>query len=160
MSEWDNFFIAEVGASAALLGLLFVSISINLTRILSLPTLPGRAFGALMILLVVLIVSSLLLTPGQPTALIGAEILVIGAIGWAVIARIDLGVLGSARPEYKRRAWGLIVLNQAALILYVASGIVILSAGKVGLYLLVPAIIASFIKAALDAWVLMIEINR
>jgi hypothetical protein len=160
VSEWENFFTAQVGASAALLGLLFVSISINLTRILSHATLPGRAFGALMILLMVLIVSSLLLTPGQSTALIGAEILVVGAIGWAVIARIDLGYLSGARPEYMRRAWGLIVLNQAALGLYVAAGIVTMSAGKVGLYLLVPAIIASFVKATLDAWVLMIEINR
>ena len=160
MSEWDNFFTAQVSASAALLGLLFVSISINLSRILSFPTLPGRAFAALMILLVVLIISSLLLVPGKPTALIGAEILVIGAIGWAAIARIDIGILSSARPEHRARALGLVAVNQTALILYVASGIVILSVGKVGLYLLVPAIIASFVKAALDAWVLLIEINR
>jgi hypothetical protein len=160
VSEWDNFFTAQVGASAALLGLLFVSISINLTRILSLPTLPGRAFGALMVLLVVLIVSSLLLVPQQPMALIGAEILVIGAIAWVGIARIDMGVLNSAGPDHKQRVRGLIVLNQASLILYMACGIVTLSVGKVGLYLLVPAIIASFVKAALDAWVLMIEINR
>jgi hypothetical protein len=160
VSGWENFFTAQVGASAALLGLLFVSISINLTRILSYPTLPGRAFGALMVLLVVLIISSLLLVPQQPMALIGAEILVIGAIAWVGIARIDIGVLTSARSDYKRRIWGLVVLNQAGLILYIASGVVTLSAGKVGLYLLVPAIIASFVKAALDAWVLLIEINR
>jgi hypothetical protein len=160
VSEWQNFFTAQVGASAALLGLLFVSISINLTRILSYPTLPGRAFGALMILLVVLIISSLLLVPQQPMALIGAEILIIGAIAWVGIARIDMGVLNTTPSDRKMRATALIVLNQASLILYVACGIVTLSAGKVGLYLLVPAIVASFVKAALDAWVLMIEINR
>jgi hypothetical protein len=64
MSGWENFFISEVGAAAALAGLLFVGVSINLTRILSLPRLPNRALLALVILLAILVVSSLLLVPG------------------------------------------------------------------------------------------------
>jgi hypothetical protein len=36
----------------------------------------------------------------------------------------------------------------------------VLTRGVGGLYLLVPAIIISFIKALLDAWVLLVEINR
>jgi modulator of FtsH protease len=32
MSGWDNFFLAEAGASAALTGLIFVGVSINLTK--------------------------------------------------------------------------------------------------------------------------------
>ena len=34
MASWENFFIAEVGASAAPAGLIFVGVSINLKRIL------------------------------------------------------------------------------------------------------------------------------
>jgi hypothetical protein len=40
IAGWENFLIAEVGASAALLGLVFVAISINLARIISLPLSP------------------------------------------------------------------------------------------------------------------------
>ena len=47
MEQWDYFFQAQVGASAALVGLIFVSISISLTRILAAPPLPGRALHAL-----------------------------------------------------------------------------------------------------------------
>src|SRR6185312_6154219 len=43
MPEWTDFFVAEVGASAALAGLVIVAISINVTRIISYPWLPGRA---------------------------------------------------------------------------------------------------------------------
>jgi len=43
MTGWENFFIAEVGASAALAGLIFFGVSINLTGILSLPRLADRA---------------------------------------------------------------------------------------------------------------------
>jgi modulator of FtsH protease len=38
--------------------------------------------------------------------------------------------------------------------------VVILAAGAVGLYWVVAAIILSFLKAIVDAWVLLVEINR
>ncbi|HEX3901634.1 MAG TPA: hypothetical protein VH853_02220 [Polyangia bacterium] len=40
---WESFFVAEVGAAAALTGLLFVAVSINLSKVLAFPQLPGRA---------------------------------------------------------------------------------------------------------------------
>ena len=47
MSGWDNFLLAQVGASAALAGLVFVGVSINLTRILSTGSLPVFAKNSL-----------------------------------------------------------------------------------------------------------------
>jgi hypothetical protein len=44
MTGWENFFIAEMGASAALVGLIFVGVSINLTRILPL-VIPAVIFS-------------------------------------------------------------------------------------------------------------------
>lgn len=160
MDAWQTFFAAEVGASAALLGLLFVSVSINLTKILSFRALPNRAFGALLMMLIVLIVCSLMLTPGQPMRLVGAEILVVGLGFWWRIAGLDLTIWKHTEREYRKRAAALIILDQAAMLLYVAAGLVVIAAGLAGLYLLVPAILLSFAKAALDAWVLLVEINR
>ncbi|HEU4397243.1 MAG TPA: hypothetical protein VFU54_05320 [Actinomycetota bacterium] len=40
---WESLFVAEAGASAALAGLLFVAVSINLAKVLEHPTAqPGR----------------------------------------------------------------------------------------------------------------------
>jgi hypothetical protein len=42
---WFDFGVGIVGAAAALAGLLFVAISINIELILAIPTLPSRAAG-------------------------------------------------------------------------------------------------------------------
>ena len=97
MIGWENFFIAEVGASAALLGLIFVGVSINLTRIISLPGLPNRALLALIILLTILVMCSLLLVPGQSQTLVGIELLVVGLLVWITATRLD--VMNSAKER-------------------------------------------------------------
>jgi len=79
-ADWHEFFVAAVGASAALLGLLFVTISINLEQILKHRHLPGRAAGTLGTLLSVLVVCSFGLAPGQSNRALGVEILATGAV--------------------------------------------------------------------------------
>jgi hypothetical protein len=56
---WFEFGVGIIGAAAALAGLLFVAMSINIERILALPKLPSRAGGN-----VVLFVLPLLLAYG------------------------------------------------------------------------------------------------
>src|ERR1700733_12539251 len=77
---WANFFVAEVGAAAALSGLIIVAISINLQRILSFPQLPGRAAEMLILLVGALTACSLALMPGQPLKVLGGEILAAGLL--------------------------------------------------------------------------------
>ncbi len=49
MEPWANFFLGELGASAALAGLLFVSLSVNQSRILELGRIAARGMAALML---------------------------------------------------------------------------------------------------------------
>jgi hypothetical protein len=46
--DWGPFTTAQLGAAAALGGLVFVGLSLNLKKILSYAWLPGRALLALM----------------------------------------------------------------------------------------------------------------
>ena len=82
MPNWSNFFAAEAGAAAALAGLLFVAVSINLVRILEFPHLPTRAAEALIALLSVLFVASFALIPGQSLRTFGIEIAATGMAVW------------------------------------------------------------------------------
>jgi hypothetical protein len=85
---WGELFLAEAGASAALAGLLFVAISINLTKILEVRGLVGRAGEAIVLLVAVLIVSTLVLVPDQPRVALGTELLVTGLLAWSILVVI------------------------------------------------------------------------
>jgi len=141
-------------------GLIFVGLSINMARVLALPRVPERALQTIVILLAVLIASSLLLVPGQSTWEVGLEILVVGAVVWVFSTWLDVGTLRHMTKEVRKYWVQNAVLGQAALLPYVVAGLVMLTAGAEGVYFLVLAVLFSFVKAIIDAWVLVIEINR
>jgi hypothetical protein len=159
MEAWGGFFIAQVGASAALAGLIFVAVSLNLTKVLALSHLPKRAFQALMVLMEILIVSSLALVP-QPLSWFGGEAILISLPIWITVIVFDTQTLVIAGKDYRRRSVQRMVISQAAALLFVVGAVATLAFGLVGIYWLAPAIICSYLIALLDAWVLLIEINR
>ena len=160
MAAWSNFFFAEVGASAALVGLIFVAVSINLSKISASPRLVSRGFEALSILLVVLIACSLMLVPDQSNTVIGLELLVIGVIMWVRLTWHNIKDVRQVEPKYRRFAQINFAFDQVTMLPYIAAALSVLTWGTNGLYWLVAATILSFCKALSDAWVLLIEINR
>jgi modulator of FtsH protease len=74
--------MAEAGASAALTGLIFVGVSLNLSKILSIRMLPDRALEALILLLSALTFSCLLLVPVHSHVVVGIEVLSLGLLLW------------------------------------------------------------------------------
>ena len=65
ISEWSDLFVASAGATAALAGLVFVAISINIDRILKLEGVAELGLITLILLVGVLVVSLFGLIPGQ-----------------------------------------------------------------------------------------------
>src|SRR5271165_6555752 len=80
LQAWNNFFMGELGAAAALAGLLFVSISVNQARILSLGRMADRGLEAMVMLFLIIVVASLPLIPWQPARWLGGEILTVGGL--------------------------------------------------------------------------------
>jgi hypothetical protein len=159
MENWGLFFAAQVGASAALTGLIFVSVSLSLARIIATPNLPMRAFQALVILMQILIVSSLAIVP-QSLTLFGSEIVAIATPIWILVVIFDRRTMSAALSYSTLRAVGRVFISQIAALLFVIAGAGILVLGLGGIHWLVPAIICSYLVALTDAWVLLIEINR
>src|SRR4051812_48838511 len=92
---WHDFFVAMAGASAALAGLVMVALSVNIKAILALPSLPARAGAAVGSLVLAVVICGLALIPGQPAALLGAEVLVgagLAAVPHAAYLRQSAGL--------------------------------------------------------------------
>src|SRR5271155_3671143 len=96
---WSPFFVAMIGASAALTGLLFVAVSINLDSILKGGKfLTSRAAETLATLMLVVVSSALALVP-QNTRLLGAEILAIATPFLVITTWRQLGHLRGHRDD-------------------------------------------------------------
>ncbi len=160
MSGWDNFFIAQVGASAAFAGLVFVGVSINLTKIVAVPRQVGFALEALVVLLDVLITSSLLLVPGQPPAFRGGKVLVVGLGAWLLVSAQQGRTARALERQYRRAYLAAVSLGQAATLPFLLVGLALIARGAGGLYWIIPGVVFSFLDAFYLAWVLLIEINR
>jgi modulator of FtsH protease len=157
---WETFFTAQVAASATLAGLLFVGVSLNLKTILANDGLPDRALAGFYLLLAILVLSSLMLVPGQPLRLIGVEVLALSIALWLAATRLAVNSLRRSAAENRHYfIWHLGSL-QAAVLPYIVGGGLLLAGSQNGLYWIVAAIVVSLFVASFEAWVLLIEINR
>lgn len=159
-SEWHDLGVAAAGASAALAGLLFVAVSINLDRVLAYPWLPGRVGETVVLLVAVLVESLVLLAPGQSRTALGVEILVTGAAAWAIATAIHVR-LRRHRADITAAQRGLrVATGQAATVPAIVAGAALLAHGGGGLYWLLAGITLSLVVSVTNAWVLLIEIVR
>jgi hypothetical protein len=158
-SEWSDLFVATAGASAALAGLVFVAVSINVDRIVSLAGLPDRALATVLLLVSVVLVSVAGLIPGQSRVALGAELLGEGLVmGAAILFLHGRSLARSAFPRLSRVARHIpIALGTLPLVIGGAS--IIAGAGG-GLYWTTAGMLAAIAAAVLNAWVLLIEILR
>jgi modulator of FtsH protease len=161
MEGWTDFFVAEVGAAAALAGLLVVAISINIERILKYPSLPGRAWQTLVMVGVALVIASLALLPRQPLVYFGWEALVGGLVVAATGVLEAIHTLRIRHPE-DPAAWVFIPLATVtvACLPNLIGGWLLIAGNDAGLYWVAVGVILSFLATLQNGWVLLIEILR
>ncbi|MGY1603299.1 hypothetical protein [Geodermatophilus sp. SYSU D00815] len=155
---WHDLGVAVAGACAALTGLLFVAVSLNLARILEFRTLPGRAARTLGLLVALLVAGVLLLVPGQPDGALAAEL---GGLGLFLAASAGTSVRHVRHGEspHSRVVPAAAVLLVPALALLVC-GVSLAAGAGGGLYWLAAAVVTGMAGATVNAWVLLVEINR
>ena len=79
---------------------------------------------------------------------------------WFVISKLDISIYRGRDKNYRKQYMLHMAVNQVSVLTYIICGISLLYSGSNGLYWMVPAMMLSFIKAVLDAWVLLVEIHR
>jgi hypothetical protein len=158
-TEWHDLFVAAAGASAALAGLLFVAVSINLERILQFEGLPERGLETVAMLLAVLLISLVGLIPGQSHVALGAEVLVLAVALVAFIGRLPTKYTG---PDEVPRSWVYTrwALRLVGTVPFIVAGVSLLAEAGGGLYWVVDGIVFAILAAVANAWVLLVEILR
>jgi modulator of FtsH protease len=151
--DWQGFAEVAGSASGALTGLLFVSVSLNASRIAGHQGLRGSAAQTLVLFLAPLGMAMVLLVPGQPDWALGAELIAVGLIAsWILvsIARLKHGLADDDRQLiaiFNRRGTNVLVM-----LLFVASGTVLACGANAGLYLLLPASLVALVSGVINAW--------
>jgi hypothetical protein len=151
--------VAAAGASAALAGLVFVAVSINVDRILGFKGLPERALATVMLLLSVVLVSLIGLIPGQSRTALAGELLGVGMVfAVGILVLTSRSMAGRDRhPVHVYAHWLLVALGTVPVVLGAVS--LFAEAGG-GLYWVAAGIVLATTAAVANAWVLLVEILR
>ena len=158
--EWSGFGEAVATAAAALAGLLFIAVSINLKRILEFPSLPTRAGQTLIFFVTPLITAMLIITPGQARIALAVELMATGLTIGGIQLYLDLTTdRGDEDTAFRRLISVLVPASFSCGSLVVAGATLATQAGG-GLYWLVPSVLSAIIFGLSNVWVLLVEILR
>lgn len=161
---WSEFFLAAAGATAALSGLIFVGLSVNVRTVIDLdkrtgaPLLTGRAIEALVALLNVLVISIVALTPTIPRGVLAAFILVVAGESGISPFRVLQATRG--QPAVEKATLLRLVMAVALTLSLLLSGVTLAAGTGGGLFWLPAAFVLAIFVAAVNAWVLLVEVLR
>jgi modulator of FtsH protease len=160
VDSWDSFFVAETAAAAALLGLMFVALSINLKQVIESAGLADRALGALLLLLAILIAGLLLAMPDQPVSVLGIEAAATAIVTGVIATLLGLRGLRRADAQFRINFIQNLVTNIAALAPILVGGLLMLGGGEAGFYWVGAGMCIVIFKAVSEGWIFLVEINR
>ena len=161
MEGWGEFYVGEVGAAAALAGLLFVAISINIEKILAVATLPARAAQTLLIVTSALVIGCFALFPNQPLPAFGWEAIAVYAV-LLCSGAVQVATLRHFRAAEGPLVW--LVVPTSVLVLVTVPGVVgailLITGNSVGAYWIGVDNILALLGTLLGGWVMLVEILR
>lgn len=158
--QWTNFYLGEVGAAAALTGLFFVAVSINISSIVGDRTLAGRAGETIAMLVGALLTSSLMLVPVQDQPWLGVEVLLVAAVVWWVPVRIQFEDRKEISPQAARTFPQRVLITQLATAPAIVAGVLLIVGSPAGYPVLAVGVLVTFFASVMNAWVLLVEILR
>lgn len=159
LGQWHDFFVMVGGGAAALTGLVFVAMTLNLASITQDATHRYRAIGTLAGFVAIFAICALALMGGQGHQAVGIEWLVV-ATGAAVI--YVHGYVQAMRSGGSSAGLGAsrLVTGTACYVAEIA-GAILLTAGQVaGPYVASVAMVAYLAFSVSGAWLLIIGVYR
>jgi hypothetical protein len=158
VSEWGDFAVVIGAATASLLGLLFVAVSIRVETIARSVELRNRSAQTLALLLTGLLVSALLAVPGQRKWVLGAEYLALTLVVAGVAVWLDRRAGGDGGSAIGRRLDSINPTYVTCVLLTVAA-ILLVAGHRDGIYVIVPALVAVLAGGVVNAWLILVRLT-
>jgi hypothetical protein len=156
---WDTFAVIIGGAAGALVGLLFVAVSIRVTSIAASPELRNRAAQTLSLFVTVLLTAALLGILGQPVRILGIEVVLLAGVAATVLYLLDRRATSARSQQAIARVLDAISPNTTTCALLAAAGVVLICGYHAGLYVLVAPTIAALAGGIISAWLFLVRVT-
>jgi hypothetical protein len=157
MSGWGVFATVTGSATAALLGLLFVAVSIRVEAITHSKELVNRAAQTMALLLGGLLTATLLAVPGQHDWTLGVEYVAL-ALVVITVARVLDRRAGTKRGTALGHLLDSFNPTLVTCLLLVVAGIILILGDDDGTYFVVPALVAVLAGGVVNAWLLLVRL--
>jgi modulator of FtsH protease len=153
--QWNNFFVLVGTGSAALTGLVFVAMSINLKAVANDATHTYRAINMLSGFTAVFILGSLALMGHQTYRTLGIEWLIVAAFAAAINTN---GYVQAFRLVGSRYALGpiRIVGGSACYLGQIVGSLMLFSGSRAGIYVAAISLIVNFYFMVSGSWLLIV----
>ncbi len=158
-AAWENFAVISGSAAGALTGLLFVAVSLNRDRIVSHPALRGEAGQTLVLFLLALLLSLLLVIPGDSARILGIVLVALAIVAGAIQILTWRGgrrsnATGVGPEDRLARLVDAVSPNLATVLLTIVAGCLQI-AGANGLYWVAAAEVAALVGGVVNAWLFL-----
>ena len=159
LEGWHDFFVATVGAAAALAGLIIVAISVNIKDIIAFPSMTSRAGATVASLVLSLVSTSVMLIPGQPIPLLGLEILLVAAVVTVITVKSAVAILRESGTG-SSAAWTKVALAVVQVLPFLVGAVSLIAGRAEGVPWVAAGVLLVFLGSVTNAWVLLVEILR
>jgi len=155
---WTDFAVVIGAATASLLGLLFVAVSIRVETITRSAELRNRSAQTMTLLLTGLLVAALLAVPGQRHWVLGVEYLGLVLVVTGVAIVLDRRAGDQSGSSVGRLLDAVNPTFITCSLLAIAAVILILGHDD-GIYVVVPALIAVLVGGVVNAWLILVKLS-
>jgi hypothetical protein len=155
MHEWDTFAVVLGGSAGALVGLLFVALSIHAKHISESPDLRGRAAQTMVVFAALLLAALVMAIPNQPDWALGVEFVAVAVV--IAVFLILLDRLAKTHDSHDRVATMLDKVNPSVMTAggLAVTGILLLCGVHWAHFVLVPTACAAVIGGLASAFLLL-----
>ena len=159
VAGWDAFATVAGDVAGALIGLIFVAVSIRIEVISKSAELRNRAAQTVGLFTAVLLVAGAIALPDQERWMVGIEMLVIAALTAMALILLERRVRTDNTKRPVSHMLDVIAPRTMTCVLLGVAGVLLLVGSAIGLYLIVLATAVAIVGGIASAWLFLTSIG-